>query len=359
MYIRETCEPPKKIVTNGKPNFGTFNAPPAKLDICDVKYPFSACFLPTFVTNMRIRGNLRFFFNTENYIGSITFLDYKFLCTSTLILFDKATAKRHVYHSFFGFRRFIPKDLQKACCTTFKSSRFIKFKWDRQLQKASCFFKVKGNSVHPDFGSFFAIDFSDSKFAEIFQVLPSITKRRCTATYCMTSPIAGFIQKNEHSSKKLAYKKNQPPTDFGLCFFDIRRAYYKLRNTENYLIGLDKVDGKNVTFRLSHSNHEPIDEDKYNENVLFVDNNITTLPPVTITRPFGFNDRWIIQDTENMVDLSFFPLSDYKHGVSAFIVHTESHTVYGTFEGELKTKDGTTIRLKGFQGLGKKHLLRL
>ena len=66
-----------------------------------------------------------------------------------------------------------------------------------------------------------------------------------------------------------------------------------------------------------------------------------------------------IQDTENMIDLSFYPISDNKRIASIFILHTEYHTIYGSFEGDLFTTDGTAYHLKDFLGIGSRRSLRM
>ena len=69
--------------------------------------------------------------------------------------------------------------------------------------------------------------------------------------------------------------------------------------------------------------------------------------------------KWIIQDTENMVDLSFTPISDHSRIVSIMVLRAQKHIMYGTFEGMLKTKDGREIPLKDFSGMVRKQLMRL
>jgi hypothetical protein len=93
--------------------------------------------------------------------------------------------------------------------------------------------------------------------------------------------------------------------------------------------------------------------------VLFVDGKVWPLPPVRITRPYGISGDWIIQDTESMIDLVFSPISDSARRLSVFIVRTDYHTVYGLFEGVLRTGEGEKIALKGFAGIGKKISLRI
>ena len=96
----------------------------------------------------------------------------------------------------------------------------------------------------------------------------------------------------------------------------------------------------------------------YNENLLVVDGEITPLPGVKITHPYGLTNQWIIQDTESMVDLSFTPVSDNLRNFSIFIIHAKLHTMYGLFNGNLLDKKGKTISIKDFSGIAKAQRIR-
>ena len=220
--------------------------------------------------------------------------------------------------------------------------------------KFTLVFNAKGDDARPNFAATFKR--SGDLIGELCSVVPSPTRRRCTASYCKAFPITATLVKSptKYQSFTKENYKNQ-----GLCFFDLRRAYYKLRTKETFLIGTGFIDEKPFAFRLATSNHDAIDQDNFNENVLFFNNETTLLPPVTITHPFGISGKWIIQDTENMVDLAFHPISDNKRIASIFILRTEYHTVYGSFEGDLCSKDGTIYHIKDLLGIGSKRSLRM
>ena len=145
----------------------------------------------------------------------------------------------------------------------------------------------------------------------------------------------------------------------GLFLFGIKRAYYNLRHNEDTLTAQGIIKGKHVVFRISTANNDAFVPDMYNENVLFVDGIKTLLPPVKITRPSGFQGKWIIQDTESMIDLSFTPRSDDLRLFSIFILHARYHTIQGSFSGVLLTKDSEEIHLKDFTGIAGKQRIRL
>ena len=110
---------------------------------------------------------------------------------------------------------------------------------------------------------------------------------------------------------------------------------------------------------MQTSNLDAADTDSYNSNVMVVDGEETVLPPVYITHPFGIEKKWIIQDTENMIDLVFTPISASQRRISVVLLHAQYFTVYGTFDGVLITKEGKSITLKDFPGIINNQRIRL
>lgn len=352
VYSRDMTEPPKHIIENGRPVFGSFKSHTPKLDIRGVKHPFGVIPAPTFLTNLRIRSYLSYSFLYGDILGTIDILDAKFFGFAELLLWNVKTGKKYAYRNLMGpRRRLIPKNLESAICVTFKRSRYFRISWNRKAEKHSILFNMTGDSVRPDIAVAFTANLNSPLTAESTFVMPAPGMRRCAATYSLTSPIQGNIS--------LQPKSPEEPSPVGLMLFNMRRAYYKLRTKTEYIIATGMLNGKCLTLSLSTSNISANDSDKYNENFLVLDGVTTPLPPVVITRPFGINQKWIIQDTESMIDLSFSPISDNIRTNSIFILRTQYHTIYGNYNGVLLTSTGEKLVLKDFAGIAKKHLLRL
>ena len=90
-----------------------------------------------------------------------------------------------------------------------------------------------------------------------------------------------------------------------------------------------------------------------------IDGEPTPLPPVYITHPFGISKQWIIQDTENMIDLTFTPVSVNSRTLNIIALRTTYDTIFGYFEGALISKNGDKINLKKFPGILQRGMLRL
>ena len=145
----------------------------------------------------------------------------------------------------------------------------------------------------------------------------------------------------------------------GSALFEMSRTYMKFRSNGELITGIGTLNDKQISFRLQVTSQDAVENDAYNANVLFYGGTVTPLPPVVITHPYGKMEKWIIQDTENMVDLTFTPVSDNPNVISAFVLRSEYHTIYGHFEGTLLTADGEKLSFRSLPGISKKFRIRL
>ena len=352
MYSRTITDPPERIIHNGKPIFGAFSHPPKELDISDVRNPYTFMRMPRFLSKLRIRSDISVVFTSDEFTGIITLFDVKYFCFSEVVIWEKSTGKKYAYRYVFGFRRLVSKNMERGRSFTFRKSRYVRVSWNREKKRMSVVFTMKGDNIRPSFSADLRLDMADNRAAEWFAVTPASIKRRCSATYYCAAPFNGTITNHNTGI-------GSKPSDINIAFCSIRRIFSKLRTWETFLTGAGCYKGKQLVLRISTSNHDATENDRYNDNALFLNNEITLLPPVTITCPFGVDGKWIIQDTENMIDLYFTPLSDHRRVSSIFILTADYHTVYGMFEGDLQIKDGEIIHLKEFPGIAQKQYLRM
>jgi hypothetical protein len=98
---------------------------------------------------------------------------------------------------------------------------------------------------------------------------------------------------------------------------------------------------------------------KNNENALWVDGELTPLPPVRITMPQGVETDWVIQDVEGMVDLTFTPVEPVRTAVDLILTKAEYDTPLGYYNGMLVTAKGDQIPVRNMWGLGEKLYIRV
>jgi hypothetical protein len=349
-------ESPKSIVTNGKAVFGTFSSVPAKLDIRGVKAPFGGIPLPFFITNIRIKSRIAYMFTIGDYIGMAEFFDDKMFGLAEIIFWNKATGKKLAYHTFMtARRRFVPVRTDNAVCVSFNKARYIRVIWSRKHDRISLSLSLTAGGGRPAVKGSFSAHFSDELHKELLVVTPAPTMRRCSASWLTVMSIRGSL--NILPGKKTQGVTMQE-TD-GLAFMVLNRTYYKYHVKSEMMCGLGEYEGKKLIFRFVTTSMDPHEANYSNENVVVLDGQVTPMPSVCMTHPSGIDHKWVIQDTETMVDLTFTPVSDSHRTLNILIMRTDYTTIYGMFDGVLLTGSGEKITLKNFPGIVKKNLLRV
>lgn len=356
MYSREISSPPEKLIKNGIPVFGTFSGITPTLDIKGVANPFHGIPMPPIFTRFRIRARLIYVFNFGDYIGSIEIFDNKILNMAELIFWNKTTCKKYRYRKFLGVRyRFIPKNLDKGICSYSTKNHHIRFSWNHLNDRLSIILKLKGDFSQPEIDISFLNHFADSTSNEIISVKPAPNKHRCSATWYAIGKFCGSLNITNKKTKVKDF--TQGANGIGLMF--LNRSYYSFITKGENISAVGKVGDKEIIFRLSTTSLDGANTDAYNDNVLFVDGELTLLPPTYFTHPFGINKEWIIQDVESMVDLTFTPSSVSSNSLNLIGIRTASDTIFGMINGFLLTKENEKIMLKEFPAIVKKSLLRL
>ena len=355
MYTREVLEPPKSLIQNKKPVFGSFRGVLNRLDIRGIYMPFGVVPLPPFVTNIRIKSKISYTFSVGDFIGTVEINDIKILAYTDVVFLEKSTGKRFAYrHIMRPRRRLIPHELRAFISTSHHRVRYIRISWDRDKNRISLLFSMKGDNARPDSYCALISHFDEDLIGDAIHVVPYPSMRRCSASYQLAFSLHGSISLTPPGQET----KTMEDSD-GMGFIDLRRTYLLFRSRDEFVTGMGIVRGKKVVFRIETSSNETVNADKYNANALFIDKDMTPLPPIRITHPHGLNGRWNIQDTDGMVDLVFTPISDTARTLSLFLFRTRYHIIYGTFEGALLTKNGEKIAFKQLSGIAKHNLLRL
>lgn len=356
MYSRKFSDPPKKIVHNGKAEFGSYIGVSPFIDIRGMKAPYAGIPVPSFLSSLRIKSKLNYAFSIKDFMGLASFIDFKAIGLGEIILWNKVTGKKFVYHTIMPpRRRFVPVATTRGICACYQKSRFIKISWGRQHQHHALTFKVKGDNVRPNVNGYIFSPMQDNMHCDFMFVNPSPASSRCCATWVSTMNVQGHININSAKSANNNYSDDSN----GLGMMVLNRAYYKMHSKQIFAYGIGTIKDKNIIFNLSNSNLDAADSDSFNSNVLVVDGTETALPPVYITHPFGISKQWIIQDTENMIDLTFMPVSVNSRDLNIIALRTVYDTVFGYFDGALLTNDGEKINLKNLPGILQRGMLRL
>lgn len=147
---------------------------------------------------------------------------------------------------------------------------------------------------------------------------------------------------------------------------DDHRGYYPRHAHYDWVTTLGRYDfdGEKKFLAFNLTRNQSIDQDKYNENILWLEGSSSILPPVKFTRnpeTKDFKDyaEWVIKDEYDMVNLKLKVYSINPMIMHAGIVNIDYYITFGELEGYLRDEDGKKYDLTGCMGMGEDKTLLL
>ena len=147
---------------------------------------------------------------------------------------------------------------------------------------------------------------------------------------------------------------------------DDHRGYYPRRAHYDWVttMGKNEVNGERKFFAFNLTRNQSIDQDRYNENLIWFEGRTSLLPPVKFTRSvesrdFKGSSDWYIKDEHDMVNITF-----HVDGMNAMIVHAllvniDYYIAFGELSGYVRDEDGNKYILDNMMGMGEDKTLLL
>ena len=152
--------------------------------------------------------------------------------------------------------------------------------------------------------------------------------------------------------------------DESTAIIDDHRGYYPRRMHYDWVTSFGKIDIKGTSqyfgFNLTHN--QSIDEDAYNENIIWIGGKTSDLPPVKFERSvptdkFSEYSDWTIKDKYDMVNVKFKVYGIFPMVFHYCIVNIDYYITYGEFEGYIRDETGEKYILDGMIGIGEDKTL--
>lgn len=150
------------------------------------------------------------------------------------------------------------------------------------------------------------------------------------------------------------------------AIIDDHRGYYPRKAHYDWVttMGVCNVDGEKKYLAFNLTRNQSIDQDKYNENLLWLEGKTSLLPPITFTRTpeskdFKNYSEWIVKDEHDMVNLKFKVYGVNPMIMHAGVVNIDYYVAFGELEGYLRDEDGKKYILDGMMGMGEDKTLLL
>ncbi len=154
--------------------------------------------------------------------------------------------------------------------------------------------------------------------------------------------------------------------DESTAVVDDHRGYYPRHAHYDWVTTMGKcnVDGEEKWLGFNLTRNQSIDQDKYNENILWLEGKTSILPPVKFTRSPECKDfcdysEWLVKDEHDMVNLKFKVYNMNPMIVHAKVFAIDYYIAFGELEGYLRDEDGKKYVLDGMMGMGEDKTLLL
>ncbi len=332
------------LVTDGRFNFGRYESPFRIVNMLDAKSP---TLLP-FTKNFSLREWQAFQISTKGYFGIMAIYNTKKVCIVQFIMYD-IQRKRKI-----RFEKKVPSWSMQVPSGLFGTTAYYKdakhsliVEHDINQHKLSIKVDISATKKNPAIQAQLEAYHNVEAFTPIVVCLPFSEKRAMYSHKCMM-PLSGNIRLGDDTLTLLHENSN--------LILDDHKGYYPYTTRYDWVTAAGFLgDGRRIGFNFT--DNQIINKDKYNENGIWIDGQLTFLPFTEIKRPNGYKKDWIIQDSQGKVNLTFTPVEHHAVEVNALIIQSKYQGPYGYFNGTIQSNQGL-ITLDNLFGMGEDFYLR-
>ena len=346
-YKREILPNPGSLVSQGRFNFGTFDRPFQTVNPLEAKNPLGRAY-PRFINNQRLKEWQAFQLGNEDYFILAVLYSAKLAGLVQFICYDRKKDKKYLYE------RIVPAWSLKIPGSLWNSegvyhSPDLNLRIHDRLDQEKFVIEVETNAFKdlPDVTARFEAIHDLKRVTPIVVSLPLGENRALYSHKCLM-PMQGNLTLGE---EKIVFSQGN-----SFAIIDDHRAFYPYVLKYDWVTGVGYESGKLTGFNLTCNQVK--DQERYNENCLWMDGKLHLLPPVKFSRPEGVAKDWIIKDDYGMVDIVFTPTVPGNIDMNLLVLKTKYRGPFGKFKGYIKESAGSKISVDKFFGMGEEKYLR-
>lgn len=349
MILNPLDEAPESIVEGGDFRFGRYSSPIPRVNMLDVARPYHYP-VPELVKRCRLRQWQAYQFGDGRWYFYAGFYSAPPFSQVLFIAYDRERKRKLGFRRIFPGRPFGFAEGLASSSLAFNRAK-IHFKAESRWDAGTIELAVSSRTRDPSasFSGQFRLVSSSQRAAPISVCLPLGLNRAMYSTKALL-PLSGEFHLGGDSWKF------EGPDAMGVL--DDSKGYYPWATHSSWVSGFGS-DPKRRRIGFSLSNNPVKDQARDNENCLWVNNRIYSLPPVKMTKPQGPMREWIIQDTEGLVDLVFVPEATNDLRFNFGVLAADWHSPFGSFRGMIRNGSGEKIEAERLYGLGEDKNLRM
>lgn len=144
-------------------------------------------------------------------------------------------------------------------------------------------------------------------------------------------------------------------SDQSTAVVDDHKGYYPYNAHYDWLSTMGRRGEE--YFGINLTRNQSIDQEKYNENMIWLDKAISPLPPVNFQRNED-GTVWQVQDRHDMVRVKFKRADQFHLDINAGLIKVDYAIAFGELSGYVRDLEGKSYVLDGMMGIGEDKTLR-
>jgi len=349
MYTREIQESRHTPVENGIPLQGTWIKAFKEVDLLGIyrPYPFP---LPRALRDSRIKEWESFIIQDERFFLHARLCNLKYYRLASVLMYNKENKERLEFRKIIpggGWK--LPRFLYNAAVDSRSLGFFFRIHHWLDAESLNLELNIKPRRKRPAFTAHAVFDLSAVAATPMVVSLLFSERRNMYAYKTMTAVSGDLVSGGQR------FNLNPAKTSGLFCDF---KGYYPYQMRSTWCTGMG-FDSQNRRFGFALGENQARESYKNNENALWIDGQLTPLPPVKITRNGNSGSDWTIQDMEGMVDLVFTPREPGRDMRNFILSTVDYENPIGVFNGHVVSAGGEELPIRNVWGVSEKLYLRV
>ncbi len=336
---------PESVYSKGKYNFGQFTSPFKHVNLYDAKESAPLPFINTFF----LREWQAFQVFTEGYFGIMALYNTKKVSLVQFIFYNIASGEKYKFEKkVLPWNLNVPNGLFRTKGEYRSSDCTVVVEHDIENSLLDIRMDLPKTKKHPALKARLKGTHNIKKYTPIVVCMPFNEKRGMYSHKCLM-PLEGEI----NLGGKIIHFD---PKNSNLIIDD-HKGYYPYVTKYDWITGAGFTpEGKRIGFNFTDNQIQ--NKEKYNENGVWVDGELTYLPPIQVLRPNGYKKDWIVKDKSDQVRITFTPVEHNAVNLNLLILKSKYQGPYGYFNGFIQTKNQGRLEFNNIFGMGEDFYLR-
>ncbi len=336
---------PDQVFTHPNYNFGQYTSPFKNVNLNEVRMSGPLPFGHTFF----LREWQAFQIFTEGYFGIMAIYNTKKVSLVQLILYDIENQKKYKFEKkVLPWQLEIPNGLYKTRASYSSSNCNMLVEHDVENSLLDIDVTIASSRKYPGAELKLKGHHDTQRYTPIVVCLPFNEKRAMYSHKCLM-PLEGTIKLGHHIIE-LSQKNSH-------LIIDDHKGYYPYITKYDWITAAGfNEQGQRIGFNFTDNQIQ--NKEKFNENGVWVDGQLSFLPPIKVSRPKGYQETWYVKDKGGQVELSFKPIEHNAVNLNLLLLKSKYQGPYGYFNGVIHPKGKDKIIIDNFFGMGEDFYLR-